>query len=384
MKIALCISAFHAGGGERVMITVANELAARGHSIDLLVLKSVGPYASHVTSSVRVIPLDASRMLFSLPKLVSYLKDQKPNSLMALDEYSHLLSLAARYISKSDTRIVLRVGNMFTEVFKRYEGIKGRTLEFLIRRWYRYADGIIAVSQGVKDDIVALTHIASEHVTVIYHPKDIVRIQALAEEPVDFAWIANKTVPVFIASGRLNAQKNFPLLLRAFARVQNDMPSRLIILGAGREEEALRNIVRELRIENEVSFSGYIDNPYAWLAKGTVFVSTSLWEGMPNALIEAMICGLPVISSDCASGPREVLAPDTDYRARRTAGWEEAEYGILTAVNDEQALVEAMQKLGSDEILRATYAKKGIERGRDFSMETILPAYEKALGASLT
>lgn len=378
-KIALCISSFRAGGGERVMVAVANALAARGRQVDLLVLKPVGPYAEHVDSRVRVISLDARRMIFSLPKFVSYLKRERPSVVMALDEYTHILSLAARKLSGSDTRIILRIGNMFTELFKRYEGMKGRVLEFLVRRWYRHADAVIANSQGVRDDIVQVTGISPEKVSVIFNPKDIAALTAQAALPVGHAWLERKTLPVVIASGRLREQKNLPVLIRAFDTLRASTPARLIILGAGREEERLRDLVRALHLEDAVSFPGYMDNPYAWLAKADVFVSVSLWEGLPNTVIEALACGLPVIASDCDSGPREILAPDTDYRKRITQGSEPALYGVLTAVNDEAALAEALKKLLSDAPLRAQYAAAAVKRSHDFEDASLIPQYEQVL-----
>lgn len=362
------------------MIDLANGFAERGYAVDLVVLKPVGQYAEQVDARVRVVSLDARRIILSLPKFVSYLRREPPEVLLALDEYTHLLALFARKISRAQTRIFLRVGNMFSELFTHYQGWKNKTLPFFVQKFYKYADGIIANSHGVADDIIKVTGIDKNKVSVIYNPKNLEFIRTRSQEEVGHIWLARKTVPVIIAVGRLRVQKNFPLLIRAFVRVVRNIPSRLIIIGGGREEERLRALLRELDCEDIVSLPGYQDNPYAYMSKADLFVSASLWEGMPNTILEALVCGLPVIASDCDSGPREILAPDTDYRFRLKSGIEYAKYGVLFAVNDENALVEAMTKLLRDTALRREYASRTSERIKEFDSQKILDDYARALG----
>ena len=361
------------------MVEIANALAKQGHRVDLLVLKPVGSLAEKVHNKIRVVSLDAGRIALSLFPLIMYLWREKPATLLALDEYSHLLSLLARMLSGVKTHIVLRIGNMLTELFMRYEG-KSRLMPFLVRRLYKKADGIIANSKGVADDVLAVTGILRDRISVIHNPKFINHILALAAEPVTHAWLVQKTVPVVIAVGRLRIQKNFSLLIRAFATVSKNLPSRLIIVGGGREEPRLKALIQELRCEESVSLLGYADNPYAYMSKADIFASASLWEGMPNSLLEAIVCGLPVIASDCSSGPREILAPDTDYKKRLSRGVEQAKYGVLTAVNDEGALVEALRLFLGDEKLRTRYSEAAKERSKDFDSEKIMSEYKRVLG----
>ncbi|KND49395.1 MAG: Glycosyl transferase, group 1 [Parcubacteria bacterium C7867-008] len=380
-KIAFLISSFRAGGGERVMITLANTFAARGYNVDLLVLKPVGQYAEHVDERVNVRSLDRRRMALSLFPLMRYMKEEKPETLLALDEFTHLLALAARYLTKSDTRIVLRIGNMLSELFTRYEGLKSKLLPTLIRAFYKYADGVIAVSKGVRDDIIELTHILPERVSVIYQPKPRSEILEKAQEPVDHPWFKDKTVPLALFVGRLREQKNLPVLIRSFAAVRANMPARLALVGNGREEARVRALIAELNMEDSIELIGYADNPYKYMSKADVFVFPTLWEGMPNALLEAMVVGLPVIASDCSgAGPREIIAPDTDHQIRMKNGVEYATYGVLTAVNDEEALTEAIQTLLSDPTKRAAYAAKSRERSEDFDADGIIDEYALALG----
>lgn len=361
------------------MIAVGNELAERGHAVEFVVLKRVGDYESHIDSRARIVALDAWRMLFSLPKLVSYLRRERPEVLLATDEYTHLLALLARPLAGVRTRVVLRIGNMFSELYARYSGLKRALTYALMRFLYRYADAVIANSKGAADDIRALAGVPSSRVAVVLNPKDLDGIRALAEKPVTHPWLESKDIPVALAGGRLREQKNLPFLIRAFVQVARETPARLIIIGKGREEGKLRALIEELHAGDIVSLAGYQDNPYAWMEKCDFFVTASLWEGMPNTLMEAMVTGLPVIASDCPSGPRELLAPESDYRARLAAGIERAPYGILTAVSDEEALVEALRALLVDRALRADYARQSRIRAEDFNARAIVSEYERVL-----
>lgn len=383
-KITFLLSSFRAGGGERVMVDLANGFVRRGYNVDLAVLKPVGQYAEHVDKRVHVISLDAGRMAFSLPKLISYLRTAKPEVLLALDEYTHLLALVARSLSGDDTRIFLRIGNMLSELFRRYQGWKNKLLlPVLVKTLYKKADGIIANSRGVADDVALVTRIEKEKIVVIANLKDLEFIRTRAREEVEHPWLVHKTLPVVVAVARLREQKNYPLLVRAFANVVKDTPARLIIVGGGREEERLRTLVDELGLEDTVSFVGYRDNPHAYMGKADVFVQASLWEGLPNAVIEALVCGIPVIASDCDSGPREILAPGTDYRFRLKSGIEYAEYGALFAVNDESALTKVIIKFLNDKVLRDTYTRKSAERAGDFDAEKIIDEYARAMGVAM-
>jgi glycosyltransferase involved in cell wall biosynthesis len=384
-KIVFFVSSFRAGGGEKQMVELANAFAARGEKVDLLVLKPVGPLSDAVNSSVRIVSLERRRILFSLFPLISYLGHEQPGVVVALDEYTHLLTIVARGIhtlnhrSAPPIRVVLRVGNMLGELFNRYEG-KSKALPFLVRRLYKHADCIIANSLGVADDVILFTAIEPARVRVIYNPKPRAEILERAKEPAGHPWLDHKELPVVLGVGRLRVQKNFPLLIRAFAQVNKKIPARLVIIGTGREESRLQALVRELGLGESVSLPGYQENPYAFMSKADVFAFPSLWEGLPNALLEALVVGLPAIAADCPSGPREILAPETDHRAQRSAGLEYAAYGVLTAVGDEQALVEALTVMLSDNALRQKYAQAGRERSAHFDAQDIIGQYVEALG----
>lgn len=369
---------FRAGGGERVMVDIANAIAEEGqYEVHLLVVKPIGQYAVQVNSGVRIVSLDAGRIIFSLPKLISYLKKEQPEALMALDEYTHVLALIAKMFARVDTRIILRVGNMYSVLYKNYTRWRDKIVPFISRRIYKKADAIIAVSHGVKADVIKLFSITPEKIIVIPNPKDIEKIRRIAEEPIEEIFTA---LPLIVSVGRLRVQKNFPVLIEAFKKVLSEIPCRLVLVGTGREEGRLRAFAEQQGLsKDDIVFTGFQENPYKYMSRANVYVLSSLWEGLPNSLIEAMVCGAPVVATDCDSGPREILAPDTDPLKRITKGVEYAPYGVLVPVNSVEDLAEALKKMLGDEDLRKKYATKSLERSGAFEHHAILKRYERVM-----
>ncbi len=362
------------------MVEIANALARRGRAVDLLVVKSVGPLQERVDPAVNVISLDMGRIAFSIFPLVRYLRINTPRVLMGVDEHVHILSLLARPFARVRPKVVLRVGNMLSELFNRYQG-KAKLMAYIVPRIYKWADMVIGNSQGVARDVAQVCGIKPERIRVIFNPKDLGAIQTAAQESVELAWLApGHTEFVVVWFGRLREQKNLPHLFRAFAVLQRSTESRLVIVGQGREQGRLEALVNELGIKERVYFAGYQDNPYKFVSRADVYVLPSLWEGLPNALIEALVCGTPAIAADCDSGPREILAPGTDPYKRIKDGVEWAEYGALIPVNGEQELVEALTSLIADEGKRSRYKMAALERAKAFDAEDIISQYIEALG----
>ncbi len=378
--ITIFISSFRSGGGEKMMVELAGALAHKEYRVDLVVMKNEGPLLSQVDPLVRVVDLKVGRIIFSPLNFKDYLILNNPDVVMSLDEYTHLVSLLSKRLAGSRVRIVLRVGNMYSELFRRYGKMRDRFLiPILVRKFYKQADKIIAVSNGVADDITSVADLDKNKVVVVYNPKSESFISKKTAEPVGHSWVERKSDLLIVAVGRLREQKNFSFLIKSFNRVRAQINCRLIIVGAGREEERLRELTRDLKCEDYVSLPGYTDNPYRYLAKADVFVSASLWEGMPNGVLEAITCGAPAIVSDCDSGPREILAPDTDYRLRLSKGFEMAEFGVLCAVGDEDGLVDALLRIIKDDQLRQTYSLASRKRAKDFDFDLIISKYEEVL-----
>jgi glycosyltransferase involved in cell wall biosynthesis len=232
----------------------------------------------------------------------------------------------------------------------------------LARRLYGWADAAIGVSKGISEDLARHTSIPRDRIITIYNPTFTSESVEKATAPLEHPWFAPGSPPVILGAGRLTTQKDFPTLLRAFARVRKRQPARLVILGEGKKKQALIGLATKLGIVREMALPGFIDNPFAWMSHAAVFVLSSVWEGFPGVLIEAMACGCPVVSTDCPSGPAEILK----------AG----EYGPLVSMGDDEALAEAilstLKKPLDPAKLRARAAEFSVDRALDRYLEVLL------------
>jgi len=232
----------------------------------------------------------------------------------------------------------------------------------IVRHLYPHADRIIAIAKGVKRDLLDFLSLHSEKVSVVYNAIDIAAIDRLKREEVSHPWFQDD-IPVLLACGRLAFPKNYPLLLKAFTKVQRYIKAKLLILGEGEEKGSLENLVRELRIKDNVIFLGFQRNPYKFMAKSHVFILSSSREGFPNVLIEAMACGLPVISTRCPSGPDEIITNEVN--------------GMLVPVGNVDALATAIIRLLKDDQLRRRLSEAGRRRAQDFRAEKMMAEYER-------
>lgn len=208
-------------------------------------------------------------------------------------------------------------------------GLKGRIMLFLYRRFYAGADAVIAVSREAASDLTERLRLSPGQVRMIYNPVITPALFEQAKEAVEHPWFAPGQPPVVLSAGRLCEQKDFPTLLRAFAQVRAHTRSRLVILGEGPERLSLERMASDLGLRASVLLPGFVANPYAYMARAATYVLSSKWEGLPTVLIEALACGAPVVSTDCPSGPREIL--------------QDGKYGRLVPVGDADALAQAIE-----------------------------------------
>jgi glycosyltransferase involved in cell wall biosynthesis len=348
MHIALFIYCLKGGGAQRRTVTLANGFAERGHRVDLVVVSSDESRGPQLHPAVRVYPLDAGwrhwfefvnrrinvRGLFtlgSIPTLARYLRRERPDVILSAASHVNLVAACARQLSATRIPLVLRVSNSPTGNLVYWPFVQRmvrRFLRALARRLYPLADAIITVSEGLKRDLQALTRIPAERITTIYNPVVGPHLERAARVPVDHPWLAAGDVPVVLGVGKFKLQKDFPLLIRAFARVRRTRPARLIILGEGAGRGELEALVRHLGLTADVALPGYVDNPCAWMSRASVFVLSSAWEGLPGVLIEALACGCPAVSTDCPSGPAEIL--------------DDGKFGPLVPVADEKGMADAI------------------------------------------
>jgi glycosyltransferase involved in cell wall biosynthesis len=233
---------------------------------------------------------------------------------------------------------------------------------FLTRFLYPQADLIHCVSQGVKADLVHNFSLSPDKITVICNPVDLEKITGMAKEEVNHAWF-QEDVPIIIACGRLTAAKNYPLMLRALNRVNESTPARLIILGEGEERGYLEDYAGKIGASEYVDFLGFQANPFKYMARSTVLVLSSSWEGFGRVIVEAMACELPVVSTRCPCGPEEIITPGVN--------------GLLVPVNQEIELAEAILGAIRNESLRQKFAAAGKQRAADFGVDHILGQFEE-------
>ncbi|MFQ5545316.1 MAG: glycosyltransferase [Acidiferrobacterales bacterium] len=359
-RLALFVPSMRCGGAERVTLILARELVLRGHAVDLLLAQAEGPHLAEVHESVRVVDLKASRVLTSLPALVRYLRQERPHALLSMMVHTNIVALWARRLAGVSTRAV--VSERVTLSWRTEHGAtrRGRLWPWVIRRFYPWADSIIAVSNGVADDLVQVAGIPHEYVRTIYNPIVRPELREKAQAPLDHPWFKPGQPLVVLAAGRLTEQKDFPALIQAFARVRQLRPARLLILGEGRERPALETLIRQLGLEKDVSLPGFEANPYPYMARASVFVLSSRFEGLPGVLIEALSCGAPLIATDCPSGPREIL--------------KDGQYGQLVPVGDIAALAQAIEMALSGKIPPPPQ-----ESRRPFELGTVVNQYINVL-----
>lgn len=327
--VAFFLPLLSGGGAERVMLNLAAGFVEKGVQVDFVLSKAEGPYLDQVPGGVRLIDLKSGGVLTGLPGLVRYLRRERPDALISALDHANIIAIWAKLLARTGTRTVVTLHNTISIKMRSASRFsKGKFLPFLIHFFIGKADAIIAVSKGVAEDYARKTAIPLEKVKVIYNPVISETLLEKAREPLGHPWFGPGQIPVLLSVGRLTEQKNFPGLIKAFARVRKEKPARLMILGEGRLRPDLEELVERLNLTEDVALPGFVENPYQYMSRASVFVLSSTWEGLPTVLIEALAVGVPVVATDCKSGPDEILRG--------------GELGRLVPVDDADALAGAI------------------------------------------
>lgn len=335
-RFALFLPSLMAGGVQRVMINLAHEFIAAGHSVDIVLVKAKGPFQSKLPAAVQLIDLDARHARSCLPALTRYLSHRKPDVLIAAQPHCNVVALCARRLGNRNTRVMTTEHASLTLNLTQESWYVRQFLPVLMRRFYRQADAIVAVSRGVADELSSVLGMDRAKIHVIYNPIVTSTIAQEASADLNHPWLAKGQPPVILSAGRFVAQKDFSTLLRAFARLRQRRVTRLIILGEGPKLAELETLATQLGIHTDVQFHPFTTNPFSFMARCAVFALSSAWEGLPNVLIEAMACGAQLVATDCPSGPREIL--------------DHGRCGRLVAVGDDRALATAIEQALDDPI----------------------------------
>jgi glycosyltransferase involved in cell wall biosynthesis len=331
LKISFFLPSLHGGGAERVVVNLIKEFAKKGISVDLVLANAKGPYLREIPKEVKIFDLKSRRVHFALPKLVRYFKKEKPEIFVSSLSHANIVSIIAKKIARSKTKLFLREDTTLSLAYYNSKSFKTKIMPFLMKLLYPYSDLVIAVSKGIKDDLEKFAKLPENKIKVIYNPIITQDLFIKAKEPVDHPWFAPDSPPVILGVGRLTKAKDFPTLLKAFALVRKEIDSRLVILGEGDDRKSLEKLSKDLDIEEYLWMPGFVDNPYKYMSKASVFVLSSIYEGLPTVLVEALALSCPVVSTDCPSGPDEIL--------------ENGKYGKLVPVGDHIAMAQAIEEI---------------------------------------
>lgn len=373
-RILFVINSLEGGGAERalsrLLVALSGDAWAADKEIHLVLLDDY-EVEQVIPASVKVTTLSAQgSFLKSVTGLASVIRAIKPDAVVS---YLTRANLAASVVCK-----LMRIPVIISERVNTTHHLTGRFAfiqKLMVRLLYPLPNRVVAVSGGVKEDLVQNFNVSASKCSVVYNGYDHSELYELSQESV--ASISDR--PFAIALGRLVPNKNVTMLLRAWRLAQPQCD--LLILGEGSDRDMLQ---QEVDAYNEISdykirLAGFCKNPYPYIAMAQFYVSASNAEGFPNSLVEAMTLGLPVISTDCPSGPREILAPGL---AKPVTSAVQAEWGLLTPTRNEEAMAAALSVFNIDE-MRQYYARKAKERAQDFSMNAVKQGYIELLNGTM-
>jgi len=414
IKLLFIIPNLAGGGAERVCVNICKGLKNyENYKIYLVLFQKILKYEITDEETISMDIEGSSNILGKIKnfllrfyRLLKIKKEINPDVCISFLESADFLNLITKF---GKHKVILTIHNTMSEYFKQFydSSLSQKLASVVYNNSYKFlakkANLIICVSHGIAKDFVESYNVDSSKIKVIHNPINLNEIEKLCKENLNEYELIFKH-PVLITTGRLTKQKGQWYLLRVFkALKEKHKDLKLVILGEGELKDYLVKLSQELRLKTyvwdedklsesfDVYFLGFQKNPFKFIARSKLFVFPSLWEGFGNVLVEAMACGVPVVSSDCRSGPREILAPNTDFNYQ-TQKPEFAEYGVLMPVFDvkyksaEEPLeereimwVKTIDKLLEDEDLRKHYSEKAKQRAEDFRIEKIVEEWNRCL-----
>jgi glycosyltransferase involved in cell wall biosynthesis len=391
-KIAIFMRSMQgSGGAERAMLNLAQGLVDQGQRVDMVMARRTGHFLDEISPAIRVVDLKVRSALESLPllprlggdawfwarmifapkphfalgalrPLTRYLRQERPDVLISAMDYPNAVAIMASSLAGNGVPVIATAHSTLSVEVACSGRPRIRAQLEVARRFYPRAHALVAVSHGVADDLSRVLGMEREAVQTIYNPVVSPDLLKKAAEPLDHPWFSGNGPEVVLAVGGLKPAKDFATLLRAFAIARRERSLRLLILGEGKLRRSLEELAGELGLSDDLLMPGFVDNPYQYMARASLMVVSSIYEGMSMVLAEALACGCPVVSTDCPSGPAEIV--------------DHGRYGALVPVRDENSLAQAMLRSfesGCDkELLRA--------RSRDFSVERAARQYRELTG----
>lgn len=354
-KIVFFIPSLTGGGAQKVLFNILNNIDKGKYKVYLIIVNRRGDvYSNYISKEIQLINLNKKSTKYSICALIMKVREIEPDILMGFLIHGNIIvSLISKFLKKK-TKIVLSMHSVLTQK------INSKVIIKIVDFFYKKADAIVTVSYGVKKDMVKVLNIEQEKFRVIYNPIVDSRLKELSKENVNHLWFTNN-YNVIVAIGRLVPLKDYDTVLKTFAAVK-EKNKRLIIFGDGKQKDFLLKLSKELKIEKQVEFMGFKENPYKYLSKARVFIQCSTQEGFGNTIVEAMACGVPVISTNCPVGPREIITDGVN--------------GCLVRIGDYVSIAYNIDKILSNDSIRNKYIQNGLTRSKDFEIEKITKEYE--------
>jgi len=307
-KITIFLPDLGGGGAEKQKVVLANGLAEDNFIVDFVLGDKTGPCLEKLSDKVTIIDLKTRNMFICLFRLISYLKKNNPDVILSALEKSNVVAVFANLLTRKRARCVICICTTLSESFKRHPLFKRLFMYSCTRFFYPLADAVVSVSKGVAKDAADYLHINPSKITPIYNYHPFEENEQRSLEPIEHPWFSDeRDIPTILAMGRLVEAKDFPTLLSAFSLLRNKMEARLVILGEGELRQPLEKLVVELKLGESVALPGFFANPFPYFKRCDLFVLSSQFEGLANALVEALFLSPRIVSTDCPHGSREVL-----------------------------------------------------------------------------
>lgn len=326
--IALFIPSMSGGGAERVFSVLANAFCTQGLQVDVVLVDATGTFLSVLDERINIIDLKKSSASASLFSLARYLKTARPVALLSALDYANVTAMVAWQLAGKPCRIYLSEHSTPSMLIRQTSLFIRVVLPSLMKHFYPLANHIVAVSDGVAADLSAFIQMPAQSIRTIYNPVDLSQIRRAAALELSDIWFEQGEVPVFLAVGRLSAEKNFSMLIKAFEHCRASNRCRLLILGEGPERFALEQQIANSRFQEDIRLAGFCSNPYAYMRSAAALVLSSNTEGLPTVLMEALACNTQIIATDCPHGPKEIL--------------QQGRWGTLVPVGDALVLAQSM------------------------------------------
>ncbi len=355
IKILFVLPSLRGGGAERVVLNIVSNLNQDIFEVMLAVISSEGEYKELVPGNIKFFDLGRKRARYAIFRLLRLINMEKPAIVFGTIAQATILLFLLRKLLRNNFILVNRLSCFYSKTPEK------KIIKWIFKKALQDSDYIISTSNAMTKDLIKATQYAFQKIRTIYNPVDIKNIQRLSMEKVKDEYLSAR--PIILACGRLSTEKGYQYLIKAMVGVvQKHHNAELLILGQGAKEQELKNLAKQLKIENKIKFLGFQKNPFKFMAKADLLISSSLFEGFPNVIVEAMTCGLPVISTDCQSGISEILG--------------NGRFGELIPVNDSRVLAQRIINIIIDKELRERYSKFGMEKVKDFATDKIIKEYE--------